>query len=174
MPVRTYNMTTAHVNSQIHVPVVSFDTTQKFMVISDIHENLCVAFDGLVQDIERPGFQIRCARGWVARIRRHYMIVSFPSSDVSRIPCLPPPGCAVVEVFFRAGCVCVYDGLPGYCLEFKIFRLSGTLSHSTTAAGLLPLHLTKGYYCDAAAGLLPYPLDRFCWRSEELFAYLPK
>lgn len=48
--------------SQIHVPVVSFDTAQKFMVVSDIHENLRVALDGLVQDIERPGFEIRCAR----------------------------------------------------------------------------------------------------------------
>jgi hypothetical protein len=43
---------------QIHVTIIRLHATQKFVIVSHIHKNLCVAAHSLVQDAKRTSLEV--------------------------------------------------------------------------------------------------------------------
>jgi hypothetical protein len=50
---------------QIHVTIICLHATQKFVIVSHIHKNLCVAADSLVQDAKRTSLEVCRVSIWL-------------------------------------------------------------------------------------------------------------
>ena len=54
MNTRAHHKSSSH--SQIHMAIISLDPSQQLVIISDVDQNLRVAFDGFVEDAEGSWF----------------------------------------------------------------------------------------------------------------------
>jgi hypothetical protein len=51
-------MTCIYAYVQIHVPIIRLDSSQEFVIVTNVYQHLCITLDGLVQDGKGARFQI--------------------------------------------------------------------------------------------------------------------